>query len=140
MKKKLYIGCSLTHLPAHEKEVFLEMISDLRRELEKNFEILDFLGKGQASTATPEEVYSFDIKTQVLQADCVLAVCDHPSLGLGYEIATAVERKGIPVLAVAHKSRTVSRLIQGVDHENFNFFYYESVEEIIQKALEILTK
>ena len=38
----------------------------------------------------------------------MLAICDYPSLGLGYEIATAVERQGIPVLAMAHKDSVIS--------------------------------
>ena len=138
--KKLYIGCALTHLPKEKKVAFLQMIKNLKKELGKTFEILEFLGGGDVSSASPLEVYTHDIKNSVMKADCMLAICDHPSLGLGYEIATAVEKQGIPVLAVAHNDFFISRLIRGVDHKNFTFFHYNSEEEIVAKAIETLTR
>lgn len=141
MKKKLYIGCALTKLPTDEEKDFLQMLAKIKLGLAENFEIVEFLGKtGLADDATPLEVYVHDIKKSVMEADCMLAICDHPSLGLGYEIATAVEKQGIPVLAVAHKEQLVSKLIRGIDHPNFLFYFYDSPEEIITKTLEILTK
>lgn len=139
MKKKLYIGCALTNLPSDKKEAFLRMISKIKQELGKSFEIIEFLGINDFSRASPFEVYNHDIKNSIMKADCFLAVCDYPSLGLGYEIATAVEKRGIPVLAIAHKDSIVTRLVRGVDHKNFHFMYYGSVDEIIKKTLETLT-
>jgi hypothetical protein len=136
--KKLYIGCALTNLPSNKKEAFLKMIKEIKIELRKYFEVIEFLGIDDASKATPLGVYNFDIKKCVMNADCVLAICDFPSLGLGYEIATAVEKRGIPVLAVAHRDSIVTRLIRGIDHKNFHFMYYGSVDEIIKKTLETL--
>lgn len=143
MKKKLYIGCALTNLPADKKDKFMEMVGEIKKELGKSFEILEFLGVGDIGTAkpyTPREVYDFDIKECLMKADCFLAICDYPALGVGYEIGTAVEKRGIPVLAMARKDSRVSRSIIGVDHPNFHFIYYDSVDEIIKKTLEILTK
>lgn len=143
MKKKLYIGCALTNLPADEKDKFLAMIKEIKKELGKSFEILEFLGIGDIGNTrpyTPQEIYDYDIRKCVMKADCMLAICDYPSLGLGYEMATCVEKRGALVLAVAHKDSVVGRLIRGIDHKNFNFLYYNSVEEIIKKTLEILTK
>jgi len=140
MKKKLYIACALTNLPADKKEEFLQMIFDIKKELSKSFEILEFLGINDASKASPLEVYNFDIKNCVMKADCMLAICDYPSLGTGYEIGVAVEKLSIPVLAVAHRDSIVTRLIRGVDHPNFHFMYYDSVDEIIEKTIVILTK
>lgn len=143
MKKKLYIGCALTNLPADKRDVLLEMISDIKKELGKHFEILVFKGVSDLGSGHPlsaKEIYDFDIKECVLKADYMLAIVDYPSLGLGYEIATAVEKLSIPVLAVARKDSTVTRLIIGIDHPNFEFYNYNSAQEIIEKALEKLTK
>lgn len=141
--KKLYIGCSLTLLPPDKKEAFLKMISEIKKELGKSFEILEFLGIDDIGTAkpyTPREIYDFDIKECLMKADCFLAVCDYPAIGLGYELGTAVEKRGIPVLAVAHKDSKVSRSIIGVDHPNFHFMYYGSVNGIIEKTLKTFLK
>lgn len=140
MKKKLYIGCALTHLPPERKDVFLKMIQELREKLKDNFNIMEFLGITGPSTAQPELVYDHDIKNSVMKADCMLAICDFASLGLGYELATAVEKCGIPVLAMAHKDSHVSNLIRGISHPKYNFSHYGSVEDIINQANKTLTK
>ena len=142
MKKKLYIGCALTNLPSEKKDEFLQMIAKIKKELSKSFEILEFLGIDDLKTDkpfTPLEIYNFDIKNCLMQTDYFLAICDYPALGLGYEIGAAVEKRGIPVLAMAHKDSKISRSIKGIDHKNFHFFYYESVDEIIERTLEVLT-
>lgn len=139
MRKKLYIGCALTNLPADKKDKFLEMIKDIKKELSKSFEILEFLGIDDIGTTkpyTPREIYDYDIRKCVMKADYMLAICDYPSLGTGYEMGVAVEKRGMPVLAVAHKDAIVGRLIKGIDHKNFNFLYYNSIDEIIKKTLE----
>jgi hypothetical protein len=138
--KKLYVGCSLTLLPTDQKEVFLRMITEIKKELGKSFEILEFKGIadiGSANQLSPKEVYDWDIKECVMKADCMLAICDFPSLGLGYEMATAIEKMGIPVLAVAHKDAIVGRMIRGIDHKNFNFAYYNNAEEIITETIKL---
>ncbi len=131
MKKKLYIGCALTNLPLDKKVEFLRTIREVKNSLSEFFEVMEFLGVDDASQASPPEVYNFDIKECVMKADCMLAICDFPSLGLGYEIATAVEKRGIPVLAMAHKDSEVTRLIRGITHPDFAFERYNSTEEII---------
>ena len=141
MKKKLYIGCSLSLLPAEEKENFLQMIDDIKKKLSEDFEILEFLGikdLGGPKEFTPREIYDYDIKKCVMQTDCMLAICDFPSIGLGYEMATCIEKRGIPVLAVARQGRTVGRIIRGIDHKNFQFYYYDSVDDLISKTIEAL--
>ncbi len=143
MKKKLYIGCSLTLLPLGKKDTFLKMIKEIKVKLSKSFEILEFLGIDDLQTEKPftsQEIYNFDIQERLMKADCMLAICDYPSIGLGYEMATAIEKRGIPVLAMAHKDQVVGRIIRGIDHPNFHFVYYNSVDEIIEKTLETLTK
>lgn len=116
------------------------MISKIKKKLNKSFEVVEFLYNGKNLRVTPHEVYKHDIKNCVMQADCMLAICDFASLGLGYEIATTIEKRGLPVLAVAHKDSVVSRLIRGIDHKNFQFHYYDSVDDIIEKTMKLLTK
>lgn len=139
VKKKLYIGCALTNLPADKRDALLAMIAQIKKELSKHFELLEFKGVSDLGGAHPlsaQEVYNYDIKECVMKTDCMLAIVDYPTLGTGYEIGTAVEKQGIPVLAVAHKDSIVSRVITGVDHENFSFMRYNSVDEIIEKTLQ----
>ncbi len=143
MKKKLYVGCALNHVPK-DKQDFLLMIPKIKEELKNDFEILEFRSSvydfiNNNHTFSPREIYEFDIKDSVMNADVMLAVCDHPSLGLGYEMATAIEKRGIPVLALAHEDSPVSRLILGINHPNFHFARYKNPEEIAQKARELLT-
>ncbi|OGI68170.1 hypothetical protein A3A05_01160 [Candidatus Nomurabacteria bacterium RIFCSPLOWO2_01_FULL_41_12] len=142
MKKKLYIGCALTNIPVDKRKILLEMIVKIKKELSNHFEILEFLGVDDLGTDrpfSPREIYNFDIKECLMKTDYFLAICDYPALGLGYEIATAVEKRGIPVLALAHKDSKVSRCIVGIDHPNFHFMYYDSVEDIIEKTFKTLT-
>ena len=141
MKKKLYIGCALTNLPSDKREEFMQMVNKIKEELKKHFELLEFVGVDDLKTntpMTPRYVYNYDIKECLMKADYFLAICDFPAIGLGYELGTAVEKRGIPVLAIAHRDSKVSRSIIGIDHKNFEFFYYNSVDEIIEKTLEIL--
>src|SRR5882724_9174860 len=93
-KAKIYIGCSLTHAP----EAFRVAVESLKQELRQQFEVFDFLG---LVAGTAEDVYRWDINKCVAEADVFVAICDYTSLGLGYEIGTAVEKHHKPVLAVA---------------------------------------
>lgn len=140
MKKKLYIGCALTNLPDDKRVSLLAMIAEIKKELGKSFEILEFAGVDDLKTSkplTPTQVYSFDIDERLMKTDYFLAICDFPALGLGYELGTAIEKMGIPVLAVAHENAKVSRSIIGVTRPNYYFFRYNSPGEIVKKALEI---
>jgi hypothetical protein len=60
----------------------------------------------------------------------MIAVCDYASNGLGYEMATMIEKHGKPVLAVAHKNAVVSRLILGIDSSCFEFVRYDNLDEV----------
>src|SRR3989344_7003418 len=137
MNKKLYIGCAITHVPEDKKVEFSKMIEKIKAELKDDFKILEFwnaLSTKHYSIGTPQDVYSYDIKECLMNADGMLAICDYYGLGLGYELGVAVEKKGIPVLAMAHKDSLVSRIIRGIDHPNFKFMTYNSPEEISKQA------
>jgi len=124
MKKKIYIGCSLTHAP----DDFKVAIEDLKNKLRKSYEILDFVG---LAAGTPEEVFEWDTNC-VRTCDLFVADVTHPAIGVGYELGVALEM-GKPVLAVAHKDAKVTRLVLGVTSKNFSLYRYGSVEEVEKK-------
>src|SRR5262249_41579232 len=80
---------------------------------------------------TAQDVYHWDIQQCVATCDLFVAICDYTSLGLGYEIGTAVERFHKPVLAVAHEDTHLSRLIVGIDDEHFALKRYTDFSEIV---------
>lgn len=110
-KTRLYVGCALNSAPEGFKSSVLALRSKLAGD--PRFEVLEFLGSG----GTPEDVYRKDIMECVESADIMLAVCDHPSLGLGFEMATHVKKNKRPLLAVAHMDSNVSRLVIGIHGE-----------------------
>lgn len=135
MQKKLYVGCALTTIPQEKREEFLRMIDEVKKKLSEHFSMLEFIGIANPDKETPREVYHYDVHECVMKADYMLAICDYPALGLGYEIATAVEKLGIPVFAAAHKNSSVTRLIRGIDHPKFAFYQYETVDDIVTQSL-----
>jgi hypothetical protein len=125
MKKiKLYVGCALNNAPEGFAEKVIEMRSVLSRD--PHYQILEFLGKG----GTPEDVYRFDIEECVEKADAMLAVCDYPSLGLGFEMAVHCKGNKKPLLAIAHTDANVSRLVIGIHNAGpFSFERYGNLSE-----------
>jgi hypothetical protein len=122
-KLKLYVGCALTGASPE----FIEKIKVFKQELAPQYEVLEFLWP---KPGAPLEVYQRDIQECVAGCDMMIAFCDRPSMGLGYELGTAVEKYSKPVLAVAHKDSKVSRLIMGVDHPMYTFSTYDDIEEV----------
>ena len=132
MKQKvvIYVACSLTHAPEDYKES-IKAIKEKLREVLPNVEILEFLG---LTAGTAEDVYRHDIHNNVAKCDLMIADCTYPSTGLGWEMATAVEKLGIQVLAIAKSGTKVTRLVIGAKCElnpYYDFWYYEALEDII---------
>ena len=123
--KKLYVGCALTHAP----EEFRQRISALKDRLRGDYEVLDFFWNLN-KPGTPKDIYEWDINKCVAECDAFLAVCDFPSLGLGYEMATVVEKLSKPTLAVAQADAKVGRIILGINQPHFRFARYTSLDEI----------
>lgn len=122
MKPKAYVACALTYVPGERKTEFEQLLALVKRVLrERGYEILEFVG---LTGGTPQDVYHHDIHECVGRADILVALCDYPGTGLGYELCYAVEVRKIPVLAVAHTSSLVTRLVLGVDSKNYQFTHY----------------
>ena len=124
MKRKLYVGCSLTHSP----QEFRDLVSVLKETLKKEYEVFEFVG---LEAGTANDVYKEDIQKCVARCDFFVALCDYPSLGLGYELGTALEKYSKPTLGLGHQEANISRLVMGIDHPMYTFKRYSTSEEIL---------
>ena len=130
---KVYVGCALTYA----SEDFKEQVEKFKDELRKICEVLCFLGINED---TPYAVYEHDIHRCVMRSDLVVAINDHPSTGLGYEMATQSEARRKPLLAVAHESSLVSDLILDTRQPGYKFMRYKDLyADVIPVIQEILS-
>ena len=131
----LYVGCALAYAPDAFKESIKKIKDDLRQ---RGYRILDFL---DADPANPEQVYRWDIEECVSKCSAMLAIADYPSLGLGWEMATAAHL-GIPTLAVAQKDRLVTKFVLGAAEAvpSFCFARYENLRDIAEQMDKFLDK
>lgn len=128
MKKKLYFGCALAGLPAEHRSAMIT----IREGLKDHFEVLEFCPAG----TDPREIYEHDINNCVASADLMVAMCDKPSLGLGYEMSTMVEKHHKPLLILAHNDSQVSSLILGISNSKCEFRRYSDTSEILSLILD----
>lgn len=129
-KPTLYVGCSLN--PATDE--FIEQINELKAELKKHFDVLEFVG---TTSGTSTDVYNWDIGHCVKNCDLFVAVCDYPSLGLGWELAVATQLNK-QILVVAKRGASISRLVLGAAkvEDNIEYFEYDNLtEDVIDKLL-----
>lgn len=142
---KVYVGCGLTHVPPEYK---LE-IEEFKLELRKVswITVLDFLG-GSKSYATREEhakaVYEKDIYDCVGTCDAMIGELSYPSLGLGWELGTAVEKHRVRTIMCAQKGAVVSHLPYGAPmhgknpHTSFSL-YEKNILELKDYFIEELS-
>lgn len=119
----LYIGCALTHA----SEDFKSAVQALKDRLKESVNVLEFIG---LVDGTAEDVYEHDINHCVRHCDLLVAICDQPSIGLGYELAVQVEDRKTPALAVAHEDAKVTRLVLGINQPNFEFCRYQNFDHL----------
>jgi nucleoside 2-deoxyribosyltransferase len=120
-KPLLYVGCGLTHAP----EKFKAEVEATKAQLAQDWDVMEFLG---LTAGTDKDVFEQDIIKNVRRCDAFVAICDEPSTGLGYELAEA-NMRGVPVLATAHETTRVTRLVTGATefHEHMVFGKYEKM-------------
>jgi len=126
---KIYVGCALKNAPEEYKE-YIASFKEKLRSIE-GVTILDFINN---PNATPKEIYRNDIHGCVADCDLMIADFSHPSLGLGYEVSTMLEKRNMPVIGIAHKDAIVSFLILGIINDNFSYDTYGSVAEMFEIA------
>jgi hypothetical protein len=129
--KSLYIGCCLTGAP----EEFTGQVEELKDSLRQNYEVFDFVG---LTAGTAEDVYRWDIDHCVADCDMFVSVCDHPSIGLGWELSESV-RMNKPTLAVAHENARVTRLVLGAAalKPNLSFERYQDMVADVPRLIEV---
>ena len=135
---EIYVACGLTHAP-EEFKISVEGLKRVLRE-DRGYEVYDFVG---LENGTPADVYAWDIGRCVGQSDLLVAVCDYPAIGLGWELGTAVEKLQKPTLAVAHQDTHVTRLITGAadaEAPNYRFRRYHDLEEVPYFVDELLAQ
>ena len=118
----VYVACSLTHAP---KE-FRDEVDIFKDKLGLICNVVDF---GCLGDKPPHEVYRWDIQECVNKSDLVFAICDFPAIGLGYEIATQVEVRKKPCIAVAHDKSLVTSLILDTRQPGFEFKRYKNLRK-----------
>jgi hypothetical protein len=134
MKKKVYVACALTHASPE----FKEEVEMLKKKLENICTVLHF--KGLSDSNLPRDVYIHDIIDCVHRCDILVAICDHPSIGLGYEMATQAESRKKPILAVAHEDSKVTKLILDPFVEDYSFRRYNNLcEDVYEMVLEMVS-
>ncbi len=123
MKKKLYVGCALKLAPSE----FVGSVLALKDGLRADFEVLDFHGFRESR----HNIYAYDMG-QLARCEAMLAICDHPSFGLGFEVARVLSL-GRPVVAVARLGTTVSGFIDDMPEveQLFSFFCYQELGEVL---------
>jgi hypothetical protein len=131
--RKFYIAYSFTHAPKD----FLDEMANLKEQLKKEYEILDFLDLEKNNpTSTAADVYKWDVKKCVAMCDMFVAICDHPAIGLGYELATALEKYSKPTLGIVKEGTKLTRLVEGIDHPMYTFKRYSTTEDIVNAIKE----
>jgi hypothetical protein len=125
-KVQLYVGCALTDAPEEFKQGVENFKHGLRAE---GYEVFDFVG---LVNGTALDVYKWDIKHCVKNCQALIAICDYPSIGLGYEMNEAINLKK-PVLALAQNDSKVTRLVLGAAEAeaNLRFERYDKLPSII---------
>jgi len=126
---KLYAGCALTNAPDKFKRDVVELKERLKNI--PDVQVLEFLGLVKG---TARDVYIHDIINCVGRCDFMLAICDYPSTGLGWEMATQTQR-GKPLLAFGHNSAKVTRLVLDPGLPNYKFLTYKSFDDIFETVV-----
>lgn len=119
---KIYFAHSLTQAPEEFKAEMLEF----RENLKIKYEVLEYF---ELIMGEPKDIFSHDIKC-VRGCDLLLAEVSYPAIGLGFEIATALQLDK-KVLCCAKEDAKVSRLVLGINDTNFTFLRYKKTEEIL---------
>lgn len=130
MKVRVYVGCALTSAP----RAFRENVEWVKKQLraQPTIELLEFLG---LEKGTARDVYNHDIVDCVGTCDIMVAICDYPSTGLGFEMATQIGRRK-PLLAFATHDAKVTRLILDMPVADYRFERFNDFMEIFNATME----
>ena len=124
----------------NDKELYFELITYLKQfgtVLSEHIFLDTQLEQEKKGEVTSQDIYERDM-AWVRQADVIIAEVTIPSLGVGYELASA-EHLGKPTLCLFRtgEGRRLSAMIGGAEH--FTVVEYEEVEGA-KKAIEEFCK
>ncbi len=109
---KIYFAASISGGRAYEG-IYQKIVTFLKEE--GHFVLTEHIAFPsvfeEEKTLTPEQVYTRDLRW-LAEADVVIAEVSNPSLGVGYEIAKALEMKK-PVLCVVQSGIFLTKMITG---------------------------
>ena len=133
---KIYIGSAVQNLSESEYRKTTEQIRWLRTELKRRgHKILNYKSMSNRES-TPAEIYEHDHRN-CMECDAMIAIALNPSIGLGMEVVTCLERttpdhcsRPAFVFATAASDTNVSKLLVGWKHYAFEFTRYEDFERI----------
>lgn len=107
--------------------------------MDKGFEVLSMhvvdpdLEEAE-SKMTEQEIYERDMGL-LKKADCLIAEVSIASIGVGYEVCSALGL-GIPVLCIHTNKANVSSMILGNTNDNMTIRQYNTQEEMERTVLE----
>jgi len=97
-------------------------------------ELIPWYGTGPVDDV--RDIYRYD-RAAVEKSDLIIAEVSYPSHGVGMELMHAIYL-GKPIIAIAQEGKKVSRMVQGVDYERFEFLWYKNLEDLEAKLTEKL--
>jgi fructose-specific component phosphotransferase system IIB-like protein len=133
---RVYWGCALTHAPEEYKGTMNRAISFIKN-YHPQVQLLEFLG---TTAGTSEDVYIQDIETNVASCNLFLNDVSCASLGLGFELASALLYYNKPVISFVHENIRLTRLLLGAAerHENYKILSYRDEAQLMQMIGNIL--
>ncbi|MBX2866569.1 hypothetical protein KTR10_01250 [Candidatus Kaiserbacteria bacterium] len=105
---KVYVGMGLTNAPKAFRDIFNGEFKDMLRAV-PDVKVLDFIG---LENGTEEDVYLHDRKCTE-EADLCIFICDHPSIGLGMEIAFRLFARR-PMKCFVRSDVKITRMVTGM--------------------------
>ncbi len=124
--KTVYVGMGLTLAPVEFREDFQNELKTALRRISE-VEVMDFIG---LTEGTEVDVYNHD-RQSAESADLCVFIADHPSIGLGLEIAFRVEVNK-PFVVFAHTEAKVTRMLLGLcEKHQTPLIRYQTVSDIV---------
>lgn len=117
----------------------IRIIQDLgHTPLSESSDQIDVIVKVEGSG--DQWIYDRDLEW-LQRSDCLIAEVSSPSLGVGYEIAVALHKMKIPVLALCHESVPIlSAMIHGNTNPLLDLERYSDLDDMSKKIGEFLSK
>jgi len=136
---KIYYSASISGGREYA-DIFRETVSFLKKYgdvLTEHIGAETLTAKGE-TTGSDKEIFQRDIDW-LEKADIIIADVTTPSLGVGYEIAYAIQRK-IPVIACFYEKsgRRLSAMVAG--NPQLKVYYYQNLIELFDKLSAIFSK